>query len=174
LVDQVYRAERASEPVRFCAAVVVADGLKQINEKYGHDSGDAVLRNLAHHLTGALEESEWAARWCGAEFLLILDRPEEECRTLLEGLRRSVPEVYQVGGAVSVRFTVSGGVAPYRPGDTPGILLRQAEAALEEAKRAGRDRIAVAASHRRSLLLSAGSSSGDPGRFATVRLRAAE
>jgi diguanylate cyclase (GGDEF)-like protein len=119
------------------------DHFKQINDRYGHQAGEDLLRQVARVLTGAIRRSDIACRWGGEEFVVVL--PNVTAAAALERaeiLRRAIREL-------PAGLTVSIGIAEVpRDGTTLDAVLARADAALYAAKRAGRDRVVVyAAEH---------------------------
>jgi|tagenome__1003787_1003787.scaffolds.fasta_scaffold20958456_3 two-component system cell cycle response regulator len=123
--------------------LVDIDRFKSINDDHGHARGDAVLARVASRLQHVLREEDYAGRWGGEEFLILLpDIDEDGAHATAERLRASVGDRPVAG----LRVTVSAGVATWAPGESPDDLLRRADAALYAAKRGGRDQVAQAAS----------------------------
>jgi len=144
LERELPRAAREGRPL----AVVLADvdHFKAVNDTHGHQAGDAVLREVARRLAGAVRPYDAAGRYGGEEFLAVLPGcGPEEAAALGERLRKAVSAGPVSAGAASVRVTASLGVAVW-DGDvgTPGALLRAADEALYRAKRGGRDRVEMA------------------------------
>lgn len=132
------RARRSGEP--FAIALVDLDGLKQVNEVLGVEFGDAVLRDFADLLRSEIRASDIAGRWSGADFLLLLSlTPVDAAVGVVERLRQRLLERQLAvieGGAV----TVSAGVAGFRITDLHvEEIIKRADEALEDAKRAGRN-----------------------------------
>jgi diguanylate cyclase (GGDEF)-like protein/PAS domain S-box-containing protein len=119
------------------------DNFKQRNDVFGHEEGDASLRQLAALLARAVRATDLAARYGGEEFVLLLaDTTEEQAHHLGERLLHAV-RAHPWNGA---RMTVSGGIAALRGGmATTQDLLGAADAALYAAKRAGKDRVVASA-----------------------------
>lgn len=116
------------------------DGFKAVNDTHGHEAGDTLLQRVADRLRPALREADIVARLGGDEFAVVL--PEVEARTAGQVAQRLVGELrlpYLVDGT-AVTVGVSIGLAMF-PQDGGGAeqLLRQADAALYEAKRGGRN-----------------------------------
>ena len=123
--------------------MVDIDHFKRINDGFGHDIGDRVIRALAHCLAGAIRHEDYAFRYGGEEFLLLMPGVEAaampaRAQTLLEAVRRldlsgaGVP----LGG-----ITVSIGAAALpEHGRLPADLVRAADEAMYRAKQGGRDR----------------------------------
>ena len=123
--------------------LVDIDRFKSINDEHGHARGDAVLARVAARLQQVLREEDYAGRWGGEEFLILLpDIDEDGAQATAERLRLSVGDRPVAG----LRVTVSAGTATWAAGESPDDLLRRADAALYAAKRGGRDQVAQAAS----------------------------
>jgi two-component system, cell cycle response regulator len=123
--------------------LVDIDRFKSINDGHGHARGDAVLARVAARMQHVLREEDYAGRWGGEEFLVLLpDIDEEGAQATAERLRASVGDRPVAG----LRVTVSAGCATWSDGESPDDLLRRADAALYAAKRGGRDQVAQAAS----------------------------
>ncbi|MGH2971143.1 MAG: GGDEF domain-containing protein, partial [Gaiellaceae bacterium] len=131
----------------FTLVVADLDDFKQINDRYGHDAGDDVLRETASVLRHTLRESDLPGRWGGEEFVLLLPGTETEGGAqLAERVRAALRERSFHGrdGAV-FGVTCSFGVAQHRPGEGERLLFSQADRALYEAKRLGKDRVELSA-----------------------------
>jgi diguanylate cyclase (GGDEF)-like protein len=129
-------------------AVVVADldWFKDVNDRYGHPSGDAVLREFAQLLTETVRDVDLAGRWGGEEFLLILpgtdlDGGAHVAERIRVALARRI--VLSADGS-PIPVTASFGVAATPPASTATELFSAADAALYEAKRNGKNRVEVA------------------------------
>jgi diguanylate cyclase (GGDEF)-like protein len=146
-------------PQRFALVLFDIDQFKPYNDAHGHLAGDAALGRLGEALRRAVRNEDLAFRYGGEEFLLLL--PGIDLPTAIgiaERVRMAVAE--DPAGEVPP-FTISGGVALCDPADgrDPGPLLRRADAALYQAKRAGRDRVAadpLSVAMQRETLASAG------------------
>jgi diguanylate cyclase (GGDEF)-like protein len=125
--------------------VVDLDHFKQVNDTYGHDAGDQVLREVAVALRNALRATDVVCRIGGEEFVVICrDTDAASAVNCAERLRSKVAEhVTQVGDA-QIRITVSIGVAHGGP-SVPDVetLLKQADLATYESKRSGRNRVVL-------------------------------
>ncbi|MCX8134898.1 MAG: GGDEF domain-containing protein [Roseococcus sp.] len=129
-------------------ALLDIDHFKRINDSQGHPAGDAVLRGLAQCLRDWLRETDHAARIGGEEFAVVLPRASgAEAAGLADKLRRAVAAERFLTADGRGRFgvSVSVGVAEHVRGEAAEALIGRADAALYEAKRAGRDRVMQAA-----------------------------
>ena len=126
---------------RIGVIVLDIDHFKAVNDRYGHQRGDAVLVAVAYELRRVVREGEHVYRLGGEEFLVLLgDVGERECREIAERLRAAVAAANPEGLAItaSVGVSVTESAAEY------ATLFEEADAALYEAKRLGRDRVVVA------------------------------
>jgi diguanylate cyclase (GGDEF)-like protein len=137
-------AEEHSRSVRngfaFCVAMLDVDGFKSINDQYGHVFGDKVLKGLAATLRVSLRAHDQLARYGGDEFVLLMPQtPLDGAVTVVERLRARLEKEVHLPG--DKRITISGGVAEWsgQAGENGQDVLRRADAALYEAKRAGRN-----------------------------------
>jgi two-component system cell cycle response regulator len=153
LTREVERAIRFGRPL--AVLMLDLDRFKSINDRYGHQWGDSVLIEVARRVAGEIREVDVLARYGGEEFACVLPETDlEGARSMAERIRRSIGQHHFPGGPsvidpelpTSPSVTVSVGVAVYpHHGTTTANLLRAADAALYEAKRAGRDTVRVAA-----------------------------
>jgi two-component system cell cycle response regulator len=125
------------------------DSFKQVNDTYGHDAGDEVLRMFASRVRTTVRGADLACRFGGEEFVVVMpDTPTDVAASIAERLRaavESVPFVLRDSG-VSLNVTASFGIASRLEAvETPDQLLKQADRALYEAKNTGRNRVVAAA-----------------------------
>src|SRR5690554_22387 len=127
----------------FSVVLIDLDLFKRINDGYGHDAGDAVLRQFADLTHTVVRQSDLAARWGGEEFLLLLpDTSLLQALSLAERLRAEVARTeFQHQGKI-LPVTISAGVCSISKAGSVNELLKQADIQLYNAKDAGRNRIA--------------------------------
>lgn len=131
----------------FTILVIDIDNFKTFNDRYGHVEGDRVLRAVAGAMSRSIRDSDQIGRYGGEEFLVMLTQTATAgALTAAPHLRDAVrQERLDIAGR-RVPLTVSIGVAAVRPDDrVVEDVVRRADAALYEAKRAGKDRVAQAA-----------------------------
>jgi diguanylate cyclase (GGDEF)-like protein len=141
---ELARAMRYGSP--YAVLLLDIDHFKAINDKFGHKSGDAVLQKLAEIMRKTLREVDIIGRIGGEEFAIVL--PEAGTATapkVAERLRQAVAEAdMSTGDQVPLRVTVSIGVAlPADKSSRFENILREADAALYEAKNSGRNRVCI-------------------------------
>ena len=129
----------------FGLLIVDIDHFKAINDKHGHRFGDAVLVGVSATLHGAVRAGDLVARWGGEEFAVLVESSDEA--SLIDTAERlrvlvAQSEVRAEGLAVKVQVSVGGSLAV--PDDTADSLFARADAALYEAKHAGRNRTEIA------------------------------
>jgi diguanylate cyclase (GGDEF)-like protein len=120
------------------------DHFKRVNDIYGHDAGDVVLKWVAEVLRNLLRrKSDVLARFGGEEFVALLPGTSlADAIALVQGVLDHVRRnPVDLGGGGHLALTLSAGAAAWRPGDTPQSLFRRADECLYRAKDAGRDRL---------------------------------
>jgi diguanylate cyclase (GGDEF)-like protein len=127
--------------------MIDVDHFKHFNDAYGHEAGDMVLRELGLFLSSQIRGEDIPCRYGGEEFILILPgAPLEVTKLRAEKLRAGIQQLSLVfKGQALGSITVSLGVAIYPAhGTSAESIIRAADTALYRAKKAGRNRIAVA------------------------------
>ena len=134
---ELRRAQRYGRPPAL--AFIDLDHFKQVNDRYGHLFGDAVLRVVGAALRAALRGSDLCCRYGGDEFLVLLpETPLAGARHVAEMLRRRLVGITMERPDGPVTVTASIGVAAAGPGELDaGNLLVRADTAMYQAKRAG-------------------------------------
>jgi diguanylate cyclase (GGDEF)-like protein len=145
LVHERVRASRKNRPLS--VIMLDIDHFKRVNDTFGHDAGDAVLRRMGLVLQGHVRGSDIACRIGGEEFALLL--PEASLVTAYQRAERILDTVRHMQikhrGQTLGSITVSLGVAAFpKHGDTPEALIRAADQALYQAKQGGRNKLASA------------------------------
>jgi diguanylate cyclase (GGDEF)-like protein len=146
LEEQLGRLQSASarhhQPLS--ALVVDVDHFKRVNDQHGHAAGDEVLRDLVRRMSSKLRQEDVLGRWGGEEFVVLLPNTSRTGALIAAERMRSAAaaEAVVLSDGREVRATVSIGCATSSfPPDAE--LIERADAALYEAKRSGRDRVAI-------------------------------
>ncbi|WP_084299902.1 tetratricopeptide repeat-containing diguanylate cyclase [Chitinimonas koreensis] len=145
LANEIRLAERRYYPI--CVVLIDLDHFKTVNDRFGHPVGDRVLIELANLLRANIRGSDFACRFGGEEFCLVLSDIglEAAMGRMADLLDRFRALVVDLADSQLDRLTFSAGVAAHpHHGSTPDDLLAAADAALYRAKAAGRDRIYAA------------------------------
>ena len=144
LDNELARGNRTHSPL--AAIMADLDQMKKFNAEYGHQTGDAILRQAAQRMSKALRKYDSIGRYGGEEFLVVLPNcPCEASLAVAERLRRAVSSEWYPIGDRAYPVSCSLGVAWTPDSDTDaGALLRAADEALFAAKQNGRNRVAMA------------------------------
>lgn len=144
LEAEVSLARRRGTPLSLVICDV--DHFKKVNDTYGHAAGDRVLRALATLLRRRARKGDVVGRCGGEEFAIVLPgaRGADGAR-VADDRRRTFGQLLHATSGASIRATFSAGVAELGPGMSAAELWDRADGALYEAKRAGRDRVVLAA-----------------------------
>jgi diguanylate cyclase (GGDEF)-like protein len=144
LASEVARSDRTGDP--FAVLFVDLDNFKKVNDEFGHEAGNEVLRGAARECTAHIRTTDLAARYGGDEFVLVLVRTRvdgalgvaDKVRATVEGMGRTL-------GYAEGLVTVSVGVAEFVPGQGPETedVLVAADRALYRAKASGRNQVAT-------------------------------
>jgi two-component system cell cycle response regulator len=136
---------KAREQARDMALMMLdIDYFKAVNDTYGHDVGDLVLKEFALRLRRNIRGVDLACRYGGEEFVVLMpDTDFRAAQAVAERVRLAMSEkVFEVGTPDPLDLTVSVGVALNQgPDDTPEQVLKRADVALYRAKREGRNRV---------------------------------
>jgi diguanylate cyclase (GGDEF)-like protein len=143
---ELTRTSRGTEPVSL--VLIDLDHFKEVNDRHGHDAGDAALCAVASHLRGAVRENDVLARWGGEEFIVLLPgTSSEQAVQVAQRLRLCIESISllhngRVDAWSSIRLAISAGVVT-APGAIENIesLLRTCDEALYCAKASGRNTV---------------------------------
>jgi diguanylate cyclase len=143
LVKAIAAAKERKEPLSLMMADV--DHFKQFNDKFGHLTGDQVLRLVAAAMKQNVNGQDVAARYGGEEFVIALPKTDlRSAAAIAEQIRRAVMAkelMKRSSGQRLGRVTISAGIAFLQPGDTAQSLIERADACLYAAKHQGRNRV---------------------------------
>ena len=134
LAEEEVRFKRSRQP--FSLVMIDLDRFKSINDLYGHDSGDFVLKSCASSLRSSVRGQDQVGRWGGDEFLVLL--PETDLvggRTVMETIKNLVAGTSFTYDGRDLRTDISWGISEFREGLTLDDCLREADAALYSDKK---------------------------------------
>jgi diguanylate cyclase len=146
LNDAIRTAAATSKPL----AIIIGDldGFKKVNDDFGHQIGDEVLKYFSQLLSSNIREADTVTRYGGEEFAIILPETETgEAAQFAERIREQLGSKHLTIRKTSReigKVTASFGVAALRPGETADSLVSRADEKLYEAKKAGRNRVGTA------------------------------
>jgi len=144
LHDQLERVAQAGlAPSGWAMLAIDIDHFKRINDQYGHAVGDEVLRRVVERVGHRKRKSDLLFRTGGEEFVLLLpDTAEHDAARVADQVRQQVQESAMLPDGSAV--TVSIGLSMRRPGQAADAWMREADNALYDAKRTGRNRVVLA------------------------------
>lgn len=142
LQDALVRFSRYGQG--FVVALVDIDHFKQVNDRHGHEAGDALLRDVARVMAKGLRHCDLVARWGGEEFLLLLPGTDlDGAGQLLERIRERLETAALRCGPARASVTATIGAAVVRCGDDVEDVVRRADAAMYRGKEDGRNRVVL-------------------------------
>jgi two-component system cell cycle response regulator len=146
LAKEIARAKRYIRPVSLVMADI--DHFKRVNDTYGHQAGDLILKDFAASIKkGLRKDVDWMARYGGEEFLMVLPETDYECAmSSADRLRKSVAESVSSYNGIEIRITASFGVVGFVPSAhnqkmSYEMIINRADKALYRAKNDGRNRV---------------------------------
>ena len=148
-VNMVRQEVEKSDRDDNCVALIMLDidHFKQYNDTYGHVAGDNVLRMVANALKSSVTDKDYVGRWGGEEFCVLLPGAGvQEAKKTARYIRRAIAELYPVDGHGHLipNPTISQGISSYPyPSATPSDLIEEADSALYQAKKRGRNQLIV-------------------------------
>jgi diguanylate cyclase (GGDEF)-like protein/PAS domain S-box-containing protein len=126
---------------KICFTIVIGDidNFKLVNDTYGHDAGDVVLKELANILKHNVRTTDVLGRWGGEEFLVVL--PETDCdgaRIVIERIRQTIQE-HKIKDHPQLKITMTFGFSPFTAASTYSEVLKEADLALYWGKAHGKN-----------------------------------
>jgi len=140
---EVSRAEREGAPLAF--VMVDLDHFKSVNDSYGHQVGDRVLKSLARLLKERMRRTDRIGRYGGEEFTVVLPNTDSAMAVkVMDNVREAFSKIKHRAEQGEFSVTMSCGIAIYKQGETHLDLSKVADDALYEAKRGGRNKVVLA------------------------------
>lgn len=134
-------AQNSLDEVPFCLVMCDIDDFKKINDTYGHDTGDLVLREVARIVQKHVGAQGYACRWGGEEMLLIVQGDMELARQIAEDIRQEVNGFAFVAKDQTVHCSITIGVALHQGGNSIDHTITHADDNLYYGKRNGKNRV---------------------------------
>lgn len=139
----MYLAQRSNSTVGIIMADI--DDFKRVNDKYGHQKGDEVLRRVAQILKQSIRTSDIVGRYGGEEFIIYFPSVQpEHALDVVEKLRKKVEVAAGTGPGVTISLGMSCGILRNKLEEETTALIAKADACLYEAKKAGKNRAVLA------------------------------
>ena len=142
--NYLHEAKAQAETGRssFCILMADIDDFKRVNDTYGHDCGDEVLKHVAHTIMTGVNKTDNVFRWGGEEICILLKATEEQAVAVAERIRLDIENDslnYRDETVVSVTLTM--GISPYKSGMTIQEMMDDADAKLYWGKKHGKNRV---------------------------------
>ena len=126
----------------FCLLLMDIDDFKSVNDTYGHDCGDEVLKAVAAIISNGVRKDDSVFRWGGEEILVLLNTDEGKALSIAENIRREVEEfVLNYRDELKISVTVTVGLATYGSGKSIQEMMDEADAKLYYGKRHGKNQV---------------------------------
>ena len=130
--------------ISFGLLMMDLDRFKRVNDQYGHNAGDAVLRMVSKTFQNALRRNDFVGRWGGEEFIAILRGVSEtELKAIAEKVRAVTERSELQRDGATLNATVSIGATMVQKGDNATLLIQRADEALYQSKNDGRNRVTL-------------------------------
>jgi diguanylate cyclase (GGDEF)-like protein len=137
---EIERGMRLDVPLS--GLMIDIDHFKDINDNHGHQCGDTVIRQIGERLNAGLRKYDYAGRYGGEEFFVVLSNSSlSQAASIGERFRREMEELRMTCAAESFGVTVSIGAACYQSGESQESWIERVDRAMYQAKQAGRNRI---------------------------------
>ena len=138
---EIERVRRYNQPLSLI--IFDIDHFKGVNDKYGHNAGDSVLKTITDLVKENIRKMDYLVRWGGEEFIVLSSETRLDKANALAERIREVTESYRFENVGKV--TLSLGVTEFKESDTEDSFIRRADDAMYEAKNKGRNRVEVIA-----------------------------
>ncbi|KAF2956358.1 GGDEF domain-containing protein [Marinitoga sp. 38H-ov] len=142
LKKEIERAKR--ENFSFALSMIDFDNFKKVNDLYGHDSGDAVLREISKLLSSNIRYYDNIGRLGGEEFLVIISHVNKnEAITVAERLRKKVEDYIIKINGYNIKITISQGISIFEDNKNLDQMIKEADIALYKAKSSGKNKVII-------------------------------
>lgn len=140
--NEIQRVTRSKKP--FCFIFIDIDHFKNVNDTYGHACGDEVLKHVSATIRNLLRKYDVLARYGGEEFLTLLPETDlEGAKIVAERFRKTIEDTTVIFGKLSIKVTITLGVARYDHALGADKSIQMADRALYEGKETGRNKVIV-------------------------------
>lgn len=136
---EINRCERFN--CNFSLTMLDIDHFKEVNDTYGHQIGDKILKEIANILNNSIRKTDFVARYGGEEFIIVcFEAQKEEIIKVIENIRIDIENHnFDIVGSKTVSF----GISIFKNGDTIESMIKRADSALYEAKETGRNKVVL-------------------------------
>ena len=138
---QVFLDHAAERDTEVCLAMCDIDDFKKVNDTYGHDAGDVVLKEISGIMRQMTEGSGYVCRWGGEEILILTSQSMEKTKLMLDKIRRSVANHLFVYNEQGIRCSITIGLAEHKHGSSMEDTINLADYNLYCGKRNGKNKV---------------------------------
>lgn len=138
---QVFLNHAAEADTEFCLAMCDIDDFKKINDTYGHDAGDIVLKEISQIMRQFTDNRGYVCRWGGEEILILSNQDKEETKLMMERIRRNVANHLFVHDDKIIRCSITIGIAAHKSGNGIEDTIGAADYNLYSGKRSGKNKV---------------------------------
>lgn len=132
--------DAATSEKPFSLMMIDIDDFKKVNDTYGHDFGDRVLKTVSGLISQRVRETDYVCRWGGEEFLVLLKTGMKYAKQIAEEIRCSVENTQISDDTVQIHVTITIGIAQYQDDTTTHALINEADEKLYYGKKHGKNR----------------------------------
>lgn len=146
ILDTIEQIENDSLINNSTFSIVMSDidFFKFVNDTYGHNFGDEVLKEIANLISSNIRKSDFLSRWGGEEFLIIFSNTTiDEAQSLAEKIRKIISEHIFKINENEIKITMTFGVSEYKKGDLIDVTIKKADNALYKGKNSGRNIVEI-------------------------------
>lgn len=138
---QVFLNHAVESDTDFCLAMCDIDDFKKVNDTYGHDAGDVVLKDISNIMRQFMEGKGYVCRWGGEEILILSNQDKEETKLMVEKIRRGVANHLFACEEKIIRCSITIGVAAHKSGNSLEDTIGTADNNLYSGKKNGKNRV---------------------------------
>lgn len=139
LIQEIIEAVKKGQP--YSLIFIDMDDLKKINDQFGHITGDSVIRAVSHTIKKSLRADDFAGRWGGDEFIVVIQGGQEKSKIVAERIQTNLSKISFNIGSHSFTPSVSIGITTVKATDTIESLIERADKATYRAKKKGKGMI---------------------------------
>lgn len=140
---QVFLDHAMNSPTDFCLSMCDIDDFKKVNDTYGHDAGDIVLKEIAEIMKQQMDGHGYVCRWGGEEILILSNVNPEQTRSIMEKIRRNVANHIFIYGEKLIRCSITIGIAAHKSGAVVEDTISSADYNLYHGKRNGKNQVVL-------------------------------
>ncbi|MBP5283342.1 MAG: GGDEF domain-containing protein [Treponema sp.] len=139
---------KKTENADYAFTIFDIESFKKVNDTYGHDAGDFILKNISSKISQYIKPGQLLARWGGEEFVILFKDFSPEIRNQLELIREEVSRTDNVFNGINIKITLTFGLSSSRTSTSPDRLIMEADNNLMYGKEHGKNQVVVSESFK--------------------------